>query len=625
VVSLRRAAVAFVLGGLLLAAAAPASAADDAIHIRRIDTSGYPNVAVTVSVPGNLAPGAIAVTEDGKPAPVVTIRPLASVGQAFAVVLAIDTSDSVKGAPLMAAVSAAQDFVSHLPAGIGVGVLTFSDRVRVLEGITADHQAVDQALSGLSQTTHGTVLYDAVGAAASMFRGSPQRNIVLLTDGRDVGSRTHVAAAIAAAKKSGAGVFTVGLGPSADVGVLQAIAAGTGGSFSPAAESNLSTVYERLASELSNQYVIVYRSDAPGGAEVTIGVSASGQADRSFIQMPKLAAPPGPGFDFLHMFAGPVGLYSTVGLAFLAMFVLTALVVGGTLQSRRDRHLARVMSAPSADDGSEALPDGKGPAAWIPEPLSQAAGKAADVTGVGSSLATTLERAGIDMTPGELVAGSLLAAILACIVAALVFRSVFFVAVVAGFLPYLIVRRKMRQRIQALQDQLPDVLSILASSMRAGHSFLQALDAASREVSEPSGPEFARVVTEMRLGRPASEALTALGERVGTEEYRWTVLAVNVQTEVGGNLAEILDTLAETVRERATLRRQIKVLSAEGRLSMKIFVILPPLLVLYIARTNPGYMRLLWTTRAGWIMIAVSLVLMVIGAVLARKVVKIDV
>ena len=122
-----------------------------------------------------------------------------------------------------------------------------------------------------------------------------------------------------------------------------------------------------------------------------------------------------------------------------------------------------------------------------------------------------------------------------------------------------------------------------------------------------------------------AKALTALGERIGTEEYKWTVLAVNVQTEVGGNLAEILDTLAETVRERTVLRRQIRVLSAEGRLSMKIFVALPPLLVLYFTVTNPSYMRLLWTTRAGWIMIGASVVLMITGALLARKVVKIDV
>ena len=166
---------------------------------------------------------------------------------------------------------------------------------------------------------------------------------------------------------------------------------------------------------------------------------------------------------------------------------------------------------------------------------------------------------------------------------------------------------------------------ILATSLRSGHSFLQALDTAAKDLGEPSGSEFSRVVTEIRLGRPPHEALSALAERVGTEEFKWAVLGINVQREVGGNLAEILDTLAGTVRERDGIRRQVKVLSAEARLSMKIMVALPPLLVLYMVAVNPDYMKLLWTTRAGWLMIAAGGVLMTIGVFLMRKLVKIRV
>jgi tight adherence protein B len=544
------------------------------------------------------------------------------------VVLAIDASDSVQGAPLAAAVKAAEAFVEQLPPSVGVGVVTFSDDVRALQPITADHQSALRAIASISGTRHGTVLYDSVRAAARMFSGSPQRNVVLLTDGSDVGSRSGLASAVAAVQDRHVTVFTVGLGSRADASVLRTLAERTRGSFTPAAESNLSAVYSRLASQLSNQYVIVYRSNAPGGAQVTIGVNGPGGTDQSFIQMPRLATPPEPGFDFLAFFSGPVGLLVALGLAFCSVFMLSALLVGGTMRAKRDRRLGQVMAAHSEDDVPGTTREQGGPGAWIPEPLAHAAGKAADISGLSSSLSRTLELAGLPMTPGELVASSFLLAGLAAVVAMLVFHSALFVvlfAIVASGVPYFLVRRKMNKRVQALADQLPDVLMILSSSMRAGHSFMQALDAASREVGEPSGPEFARVVTEIRLGRPAAQAMTALGERIGTEEYRWTVLAVNVQTEVGGNLAEILDTLAETVRERSALRRQIKVLSAEGRLSMKIFVILPPLLVVYLTKTNPDYMRLLWTTRPGWIMIGVSVVLMILGGLLARKIVKIDV
>ena len=168
-------------------------------------------------------------------------------------------------------------------------------------------------------------------------------------------------------------------------------------------------------------------------------------------------------------------------------------------------------------------------------------------------------------------------------------------------------------------------MTILASSLRAGHSFFQALDMVSKEIGEPAGPEFQRVVAEVRLGRPVDDALNAMAERVGSDDFQWAVLAVNIQREVGGNLAEILDTVADTVRERATLRRQVRVLSAEGRLSLKILVALPFLIGLYIAKVNPSYMSLLFTTRAGWIMLGTGAALMVAGVLWARKIVQVDV
>ena len=199
------------------------------------------------------------------------------------------------------------------------------------------------------------------------------------------------------------------------------------------------------------------------------------------------------------------------------------------------------------------------------------------------------------------------------------------VGVLGAALPFLFVQRKLHKRLDLLQAQLPDVLMILASSMRAGHSFQHALDAVAQEIGEPGGPEFARVVTEIRLGRPFDEALNALAERVGTEEFKWAIMGVNVQREIGGNLAEILDTLSETVRERDAVRRQVQVLSAEGRLSVKILIAMPFLMALYLAWINGDYMRLLWTTRPGIIFLVTGAVLMVVGTIWARKTVKIDV
>src|SRR5207247_10935548 len=146
-----------------------------------------------------------------------------------------------------------------------------------------------------------------------------------------------------------------------------------------------------------------------------------------------------------------------------------------------------------------------------------------------------------------------------------------------------------------LRDQLPDVLTILASSLRAGHSFLQALDTVSKEIPEPAKAEFNRVVAEIRLGRSTEDSLEALADRVGSEDFKWAVLAVNIQREVGGNLAEILDNVSDTLRERAIMRRQVRVLTAEGRLSAYVLGAMPFGIGLYMFAVNREYISLLFT------------------------------
>ena len=170
------------------------------------------------------------------------------------------------------------------------------------------------------------------------------------------------------------------------------------------------------------------------------------------------------------------------------------------------------------------------------------------------------------------------------------------------------------------------MLTILASSLRAGHSFLQSLDTVAKEIAHPAAAEFQRVVAEIRLGRPAEDALEALAERVGSADFKWAVLAVNIQREVGGNLAEILDNVADTLRERAMLRRQIRVLTAEGRLSAWVL----GAAARWASRStctavNPEYIGTLVTETIGLIMLVGPIVLLVVGVLWMRKIVNIDV
>ena len=192
----------------LFAFVRPAFADDTPVVIRGVDVDGYPNVAVNVSVASSTLPEDIRVTENGSPVSILTIRPLIESGQEIDVVLAIDTSRSIRGAPLQAAIAAAKTFMGGLPEGVQVGVLTFSGQVRILLPITSDHAAVLNTLDSIDSTESGTTLYDAVEAAAAMFSGHAQHNILLLTDGRDSGSRNDLPTAIAAAQHAHAAAFT---------------------------------------------------------------------------------------------------------------------------------------------------------------------------------------------------------------------------------------------------------------------------------------------------------------------------------------------------------------------------------------------------------------------------------
>ena len=627
--------LAFIVAALaFLGAASPAgatptltppspSSGGHAVQIRGVDVNGFPVLAVTVSVPDPTAAKVFRVTEDGRPRPVLSVRPLLETGKEIDVILAIDTSDSVRGAPLAAAVAAAKAFVQSLPSNVPVGIITFSDQVRVLSPITSDHPALIAALGSLTVTQLGTKLYDAVVAASGLFNGSAQHNVILLTDGKDGSSEATLQSATSAAVKAHVTVYSIGIqGRTQNFPALEALSRQTGGTLSPASNVDLSALYASLANRLSRQYVLLFRSHSAAGSQVSIAVQTPAGSDTSFVLLPKVgvSGTTGSGKPLLN---GNLGLAVALASSFTAVFVLFFMFLGAGARARRDRDLTRWMKAKSVSPEGEmpSRPDTPGPTAWIPRPMVQVTQAVSDIGGFTVSLDRKLDRAGLPMSAGELVATGVLAAMAGALIGGLAFRNVIFVlviALVAAVLPFVYVSFRMSRRINALQGQLPDILMILASSMRAGHSFLQALDTVSKEVGEPAGPEFTRVVAEIRLGRRFEEAMQAMSERVRTDEFKWMVLAVNVQREVGGNLAEILDTVAETTREREVIRRQVKVLAGEGILSLRILIALPFLLTLYIVKVNPTYMRLLWTTRIGLGMIGVAVILMTIGVLWAR-------
>jgi tight adherence protein B len=191
--------------------------------------------------------------------------------------------------------------------------------------------------------------------------------------------------------------------------------------------------------------------------------------------------------------------------------------------------------------------------------------------------------------------------------------------------PWLFLLVRQGRRESAFLAQLPDTLQMLAGSLQAGYSLPQALDTVVREGQPPMSVEFNRALVESRLGMPVEDALEGIGHRLASQDFSWVVMAVRIQRDVGGNLAELLMTVADTLRERERLRRQVKVLSAEGRLSGWILGGLPVVFFLYLVLANPTYLRPLWTTPLGVVMMVLALLLLAVGAFWLRRVIKVEV
>ncbi|GEM_PF-2464076 len=244
-------------------------------------------------------------------------------------------------------------------------------------------------------------------------------------------------------------------------------------------------------------------------------------------------------------------------------------------------------------------------------------------------LARRLESAGIIRPPAEwALLGVSVSVTLAAVLALLLGNLI--VGVVAGLAAgwagmRLLLSVRIARRRTAFDEQLPNVLQLLASSVQSGFSLPQALDAVVREDAQPASGEFARALAESRIGVDLADAMDAVAARLGSSDLRWVVMAVRIQRETGGNLAEVLRNTAATMRERAYLRRQFRTLSAEGRLSAYILLALPVLVGAWLFYSDPSYMRPLYLTFLGLAMLAGSGLLIVIGAIWMRNLVKAEV
>lgn len=242
-----------------------------------------------------------------------------------------------------------------------------------------------------------------------------------------------------------------------------------------------------------------------------------------------------------------------------------------------------------------------------------------------SKLGDRLELAGMKISPSEYLI-YLGGALLGGLALGLLMRSPLLVVLVLILVPsagVLILRIGAGRRRAAFAKQLDETAQMLAGSLRSGYSFTQAMTVVAKEADEPTAEEFTRLTNELRVGRPFNDAMQTAAQRMRNEDFLWISQAVSINREVGGNLAEVLDGVSQTIRERAELKREVATLSAEGRLSAYILMALPFLVGGYISFANPEYASRLTGSTLGWLMLGAGAFMMVIGGLWLRAIVRI--
>jgi tight adherence protein B len=262
-----------------------------------------------------------------------------------------------------------------------------------------------------------------------------------------------------------------------------------------------------------------------------------------------------------------------------------------------------------------------------PSAIGAAVDRAVAGRGFANTLATQIARADLKVTVGEFLVISVTVALGLGVIFYILGRPILIpIGVLLGFfLPRWYLSFRHKQRLKNFDAQLSDALNLMVNSMRAGYSTLQAMEVISREMPAPISTEFGRVVLEMQLGVPFDDAMDNLLRRVPSADLDLVVTAMSVQREVGGNLAEVLDAISFTIRERIRIKGEIRALTAQGRVSGYIITFLPFGIVGFLYLYNPEFIMPMFTEPCGWMMMGTGLVLIVIGYYAINKIVNIEV
>ena len=606
------------MAALALLVADQAAGATPGYDVRRVDLADYPVVRLVVrSAQSSAAP---AVYENGKR---VTGLELQNLGQSKAIVLAIDRSKSMQGEPISQAAAAASQYVRAKPHSDRLSVVTFGSTALAQSRLVQSTIDADTALRTLStDRTEGTALYDAVVVSAAELGSQtlPGRVLVLMTDGRDVGSLATLDDAIRSARRAEVIVYAIALGD-ARRATLKRLARATGGAlYTSPTPAELETVYRKLGAELNRTWRISYTTAARPGDTVAVTLASKNGRGRSAV-VPGQSSLDGRGLLPRSLVQGVGG----VALLLLAVCTLVFFAVG---RAQTLPHAVRIKRLVRAHTDPR---EGASEQRKRQRPTFSVVLAALDARLRGmhrwKRVEQLVETAAVPVPASTVVVGAVGLAIVLPILGALTVISSPLVLVVLFAVgltaPFVILHMMATRRIHAFEAQLPDVLNTIAGSLRVGHGLKASLQGIAEEGAPPISTELRRVLSEERLGRPLEESLISMCERLGSDDLLYVATAVDVQSQIGGSLAGVFSTVAETVRQRQQHRSKVRALTATGRASAIVLTLFPVALVGLMLLVNPRYMLPFLQSGTGQVLITYSIISLAIGGFILSRIVNV--
>ncbi|MGA8254976.1 MAG: type II secretion system F family protein [Nocardioides sp.] len=630
-------ATAAAAAAFVLASATGASAIDGRVsHVDREDAGLVVSVDVPADVTVDLS--GVTATIDGAPYDATAAR--VADGDSIVqrtTILAIDTSKSMSGARFAAAKEAALAFIDAAPADVAIGIVTFDSTVDTALSPTTNRGSDRNVVNEL-QLSPQTLLYDGVIEAVKLAAAGGQGRVLVISDGADTG-RTPLSSVVTAVDNSGVLVDVVALEQTAKAAEALKAIAGTNGAVLRAGSSDLTRIFAAEADLLARQIAVTIDVPADVASEqlsVAVTLPSSGgdvlaaSTVNAVVGSPEPTVPdltavpsaPAPSADSPDWF-----IYAGVGVFAAGLLVALFLLIPGraqplTPEQRVTQYTAGMFSSGKPDEKPETE-------AALAQATQAMQGVLQRNQSLDAKISARLEAAGSDLKSSEWLLLHAAIFIVTTLVGLLLgggnlVVGLLFMAL-GGFGPWLYLGIRRNQRRKKFETLLPETLQLMSGSLSAGLSLMQSVDTIVREGGEPVKTEFQRVLVETRIGVSLEDALEGVADRFDSRDFRWVIMAIRIQRQVGGNLAELLNTVAATMREREYIRRQVGALSAEGKLSAAVLGGLPPAFFLYLFFSQRDYIEPLFTDVRGVVMLVGGVLWLGVGVFWMSKLVKVEV